>query len=113
MGSGIAFSDGGYWMYAVLVLAAGSYGALAYQLRNPEARTLPVAVGGLGALVLVGLLGTALGVISGMSAVAGMPASDQAVMAAKVLAMAPLPLALATGVGTPAAMLTGVLAARR
>ena len=113
MNTQIAFSDGGYWMYAVLVLASVAYAALAVQLKRPGAKAMPIAVGGVGAVVMTGLLGTALGVISGMAAVSGAPAGEQAVMAARVLAIAPLPLALATALGTPAAILGGVLAARR
>jgi len=112
MSTDVTFGDGGFFMYAVLIwgIALG-VGALAQILAARERDFSPVLWGGVVALVSIGILGSALGLTMGMSAVSAAPADQIQPMSAQVVAIAPLPTALAAGIAVPDAILVGIAAA--
>ncbi|MFO8073358.1 MAG: hypothetical protein R6V85_15950 [Polyangia bacterium] len=105
----ITFGDGGVWMYVIAGLGVMLFGGVIAQLlllgRNDFTQVLR---GGVEALFLVGMLGSVVGFIQGMSAVAGVGGERIASMAARVMAIAPLPVALAAALAIPAAILVGL-----
>jgi hypothetical protein len=66
--------------------------------------------GGVAALFMIGVLGSVIGFIQGMSAVSNAPAEQISGMASRVMAIAPLPTALASVIAVPGAPLIGIAA---
>jgi len=112
MASDITFSDGGIWMYVIVGWGVALYGGVLAQFvlsrRNDFSQVL---WGGVAALFLIGILGSVIGFIQGMGAVALLPSDEISAMVARVMAIAPLPTALASVIAVPGATLVGIAAA--
>jgi hypothetical protein len=111
MSISVSFSDGGVWMYVIVAWGIALYGGVLAQLvlsrRNDFSQVL---WGGVAALLLIGVLGSVIGFIEGMGAVADAPTDQVSTLAARVMAIAPLPTALAAVIAVPGATLTGIAA---
>ena len=74
MSDSVSFGDGGVWMYVILGWGIALYGGVLAQFvlsrRNDFSQVL---WGGVAALFLIGILGSVIGFIDGMGAVAGAP----------------------------------------
>jgi hypothetical protein len=112
MSPNISFSDGGVWMYVILAWGVTLYGGvLAQFVLSRKSDFSQVLWGGVAALFLIGILGTVIGFIQGMGAVSAAPVEQVSTMTVKVLAIAPLPTALAALIAVPGATLVGLAAA--
>jgi hypothetical protein len=112
MSEGISFSDGGIWMYVIVAWGVTLYGGvLAQFVLSRKSDFSQVLWGGVAALFLIGILGTVIGFIQGMGAVSVASAEQVSSMTVKVLAIAPLPTALAALIAVPGATLVGIAAA--
>jgi hypothetical protein len=112
MSPNISFSDGGVWMYVILAWGVTLYGGvLAQFILSRKSDFSQVLWGGVAALFLIGILGTVIGFIQGMGAVSAAPAAQVPTMTVKVMAIAPLPTALAALIAVPGATLVGIAAA--
>ena len=107
------FSDGGYFMYLILVLGIVLYGGVVAQFVLAKKKDFsPILWGGLVTLFGLGLLATVVGMIQGMGTVPKAEAVAVAGRMSKVLAIAPIPTALATIMSLPAAVAIGIAAAK-
>lgn len=112
MSTDIGFSDGGVWMYVIVAWGFALYGGVLAQFAMSRRRDFSQALwGGVAALFLIGILGSVIGFIQGMAAVSGAPTDQMSAMSARVMAIAPLPTALAALIAVPAATLVGIAAA--
>jgi hypothetical protein len=112
MSPNISFSDGGVWMYVILAWGVTLYGGvLAQFILSRKSDFSQVLWGGVAALFLIGILGTIIGFIQGMGAVSAAPAEQVSTMTVEVMAIAPLPTALAALIAVPGATLVGIAAA--
>lgn len=112
MSPNISFSDGGVWMYVILAWGVTLYGGVLAQFVQSRKRDFSqVLWGGVAALFLIGILGTVIGFIQGMGAVSAAPVEQVSTMTVQVMAIAPLPTALAALIAVPGATLVGIAAA--
>ncbi len=111
MDLGQTFADGGAWMWLVLVLGLCHWATLAYQLARPtSANLIPFLWGVLASTVLLGVLGSVVGLHFGIVHVAGL---EPAEFARTLLRVAPIALTttiLALVFAVPGALMTGVAA---
>ena len=109
-----AFSDGGYWMYAITLFGIVFYVLLGVQLvKGEDTDLIPVLVGLLAALVMTGPLGTSIGLHqAGCAVEAKVQAQLAASAMAKALGVANITTAYSLLLGVPGAIALGVAARR-
>jgi len=105
--AGYAFSDGGIFVYGVVIVGVLLYGGVAVQLVKRQTRRYAGLLwGGLIGMVLLGLLGTTVGLTQGMSALSRLAVESNATVY-DVMGIALIPLTTALLLAVPAALLTG------
>ncbi len=96
---------GGIFTYLVLAWAAVLYGAIFRQLFFRSRRYVPALRGALRGMILLGLAGSAVGLVQ----VGGVVGDLTVTQWRSVLTIAPIPLAAAAASAVPAAVLIGLL----
>ena len=103
------FSMGGIWMWAIL--AAGILHMIPIAAQFVWCRKVDFSAylwGGLAAIVLIGLTGTAVGCIQGFDAIAEAAMLERSEMLVRVLSIALIPTVFAMLVAIPGLFTTGI-----